>query len=147
LDKYLMKLEQGHIIDWRHAIYSGLPGAECVDMGAIGIVNRICSSCGGKRYDAAILEVLYRGHSIWNVLEMTPVEALEVFREHKSITLMLQTLIQVGRTTSRWASPLRRLAEARHSGLSWQGNTVIVIEHDTAVLTYCDWMVTMGPGW
>ncbi len=27
-----------------------------------------------------------------------------------------------------------------------QGNSVIVIEHDPTVLTYCDWLIELGPG-
>ena len=27
-----------------------------------------------------------------------------------------------------------------------QGNSVIVIEHDPMVLSYCDWLIELGPG-
>jgi excinuclease UvrABC ATPase subunit len=27
-----------------------------------------------------------------------------------------------------------------------QGNSVIVIEHDPTVLSYCDWLIELGPG-
>ena len=27
-----------------------------------------------------------------------------------------------------------------------QGNSVIVIEHDPLVLSYCDWLIELGPG-
>ncbi len=55
-----------------------------------------CDSCGGKRYNPQTLEVLYRGKSIADVLDMSVVEALEFFKNIPSITKKLKTLQDVG---------------------------------------------------
>ncbi len=55
-----------------------------------------CEVCRGKRYNRETLEVLYKGRSIADVLEMTVDEALEFFDAIPSIRRRLQTLSDVG---------------------------------------------------
>lgn len=45
-----------------------------------------CDSCHGKRYKAEILDVLYRGKNISDILDMTVNEAIEFFSEDKDNT-------------------------------------------------------------
>src|SRR3546814_20512334 len=44
-----------------------------------------CDVCGGKRYNRETLEILYKGHSIHDVLEMTVEDALKLFEPVPSI--------------------------------------------------------------
>ena len=55
-----------------------------------------CDVCRGKRYNRETLEVLYRGKSIADVLEMTADEALEFFENLPRIRDKVETLVQVG---------------------------------------------------
>ncbi len=55
-----------------------------------------CDVCGGKRYNAATLEVKYKGKSIADVLDMSVEEALEFFHNYPSIRRKLQLLADVG---------------------------------------------------
>ena len=55
-----------------------------------------CEVCRGRRYNRETLEVLYKGRSIADVLEMTVDEALEFFDAVPSIKRRLQTLSDVG---------------------------------------------------
>ncbi|MCQ2312806.1 MAG: excinuclease ABC subunit UvrA [Paludibacteraceae bacterium] len=58
-----------------------------------------CEQCHGKRYKQDVLDVLYRGKSIYDVLEMTVDEAIEFFSEDpecKKIVQRLRPLQQVG---------------------------------------------------
>ncbi|TMV43899.1 ATP-binding cassette domain-containing protein [Paenibacillus mesophilus] len=161
-------------------------GVENIDMGAIGIVNRRCTTCNGSRFKKEILDITYQDKNIWDVLEMNAREALEFFREHRAISLMLQTLIQVGLDYLPLGQPVptlsggeaqriklaKELGKARKdntlyildeptTGLSSpdiaklmtllegfveQGNSVIIVEHETSLLSYCDWVIDMGPG-
>ncbi|HUG38912.1 MAG TPA: excinuclease ABC subunit UvrA [Longimicrobiales bacterium] len=55
-----------------------------------------CEVCRGKRYNRETLEVLYKGKSIADVLEMTVEQALEFFDAVPSIKRRLETLNDVG---------------------------------------------------
>src|SRR3546814_6887126 len=55
-----------------------------------------CDVCSGKRYNRETLEILYKGHSINDVLEMTVEDALKLFEPVPSIARKLETLLDVG---------------------------------------------------
>ena len=55
-----------------------------------------CEVCGGKRYSREVLDVKYKGKSIYDVLEMTIDEAYEFFSAIPQIKSKLQTLVDVG---------------------------------------------------
>lgn len=55
-----------------------------------------CEVCKGRRYNREALEILYKGKSIADVLEMTCETALEFFENQPGIARKLQTLVDVG---------------------------------------------------
>ncbi len=55
-----------------------------------------CEECQGRRYKKEILDIKYQGKSIYDVLEMTVINALSFFKEEKAIYTKLQTLQEVG---------------------------------------------------
>lgn len=55
-----------------------------------------CEACGGKRYNQETLQVLYKGKSIADVLEMTVDEALVFFKNIPKIEHKLATIESVG---------------------------------------------------
>lgn len=55
-----------------------------------------CEVCRGKRYNRETLEVLYRGKTISDVLEMTADEALEFFENQPRLRERVSALVQVG---------------------------------------------------
>lgn len=55
-----------------------------------------CDSCRGTRYNFQTLEILYKGKSISDVLNMSVAEALEFFDPIPKIKIKIQTLYDVG---------------------------------------------------
>ena len=54
-----------------------------VSMQFMADVELVCEACGGKRFKDEILEVRYRGKSIYDVLEMTVDDAIAFFGEDR----------------------------------------------------------------
>ena len=73
-----------------------------VSMQFMADVELVCEACGGKRFRDEVLEVKYRGKSIYDVLEMTVDDAIAFFGEDKKsavcrrIVERLQPLQDVG---------------------------------------------------
>jgi excinuclease ABC, A subunit len=55
-----------------------------------------CQECGGKRYNAATLEIEYNGRSIGDVMDMTVEQAAEFFSAHGKIKRALDLLNETG---------------------------------------------------
>ena len=74
-----------------------MPGGRCEECEGEGVikvsmqfmadVELTCEACGGMRFKQEILEVKYRGKSIYDVLEMSVDEALAFFDEDKSCSI------------------------------------------------------------
>ena len=75
-------------------------GMVTVSMQFMSDLNLVCESCHGKRFKNDILEVTYRGKSIWDILEMTVNQAIEFFSSddaaERKIVRKLDPLRQVG---------------------------------------------------
>jgi excinuclease ABC subunit A len=59
-------------------------------------VELTCEDCKGMRYKSAVLEILYKGKNVYEVLQMTVREALQFFANVPKITKKLQVLDEVG---------------------------------------------------
>lgn len=66
-----------------------------MDMNFLGDVRTKCDKCGGKRYRPDVLEYKYKGKAIYEILDMTAVEANEFFSQ-KNIKTGLERLLDVG---------------------------------------------------
>lgn len=71
-------------------------GEIVVEMQFLADVSLICEDCNGKRFTNEILEVQYKGKSIYDVLEMSVEEALDFFGDRKDIVKKLKPLQEVG---------------------------------------------------
>ena len=76
-------------------------GTITIEMQFMADITIPCEACGGKRFKPEVLEVLYRGKSIYDVLDMTVAQAIEFFSEDDSaqtrkIVRRLQPLKDVG---------------------------------------------------
>jgi excinuclease ABC subunit A len=71
-------------------------GEQIVEMQFLADVHLTCESCGGKRFKEEVLEVHYKGKSVYDVLEMSVDDALVFFAEEKNIRNAIQPLQDVG---------------------------------------------------
>lgn len=71
-------------------------GEVIVEMQFLADVHLLCESCKGKRFKDEVLEVTYRGKSVYDVLEMSVDEAIDFFKDEKKIATALQPLSDVG---------------------------------------------------
>ena len=69
-----------------------------------------CDVCHGARFNALTLEVLWKGKSIADVLQMTISEAAVFFNAHEAIRRKLQTLLDVGLGYLRLGQPSHTLS-------------------------------------
>ena len=67
-----------------------------VEMQFMADVEMECENCHGKRYKSELLEVLYKGKNIADVLDMTVTEAIAFFAENKDIASAIEPLSKVG---------------------------------------------------
>ena len=105
-----------------------------------------CEVCKGKRYNRETLEVLYKGKSIADVLDMTVEEALSFFDAYPRISRKLQTLYDVGLGYIKLGQPSTTLSggEAQRVKLATElsrtstGKTFYVLDEPTTGLHMAD---------
>jgi len=71
-------------------------GTVTVEMQFLADIELPCEECNGTRYKSAILDIRYKGKSIYDVLNMTVKEALVYFAGHPRIVDKLYVLDEVG---------------------------------------------------
>ncbi len=71
-------------------------GQRTIEMSFLPDVKVKCERCGGARFDAATLEVRWRGRSIADVLAMNVEDAVEFFAAHPRVLRPLELLRDVG---------------------------------------------------
>ena len=105
-----------------------------------------CEVCGGKRYNRETLEVLYKGKSIYDVLNMTVEEALTFFENVPSIRRKIETLYDVGLSYIRLGQPSTTLSggEAQRIKLATElsrrstGKSFYILVEPTTRLHFAD---------
>ena len=105
-----------------------------------------CDVCASKRYNRETLEILYKGKSIHQVLEMTVEEANEFFQPVPPIARKLQTLMDVGLSYIRLGQAATTLSggEAQRVKLAKElskrdtGKTLYILDEPTTGLHFQD---------
>jgi excinuclease ABC subunit A len=117
-----------------------------IEMNFLPDVYVQCEVCKGKRYNRETLQVLYKGKSIADVLDMTVAEAVEFFSEIHGMQRKLRTLNDVGLGYLRVGQQATTLSggEAQRIKLSTElskigtGKTVYILDEPTTGLHFED---------
>ncbi|MDK2972357.1 MAG: excinuclease subunit [Candidatus Sumerlaeota bacterium] len=121
-------------------------GVRRIEMHFLPDVYVECEACGGRRYNRETLEVLYRGKSIADVLDMTIEEAVTFFEPVPSIASKLRTLYEVGlgyitlgqRATTLSGGEAQRVKLSRELSKRNTGRTLYVLDEPTTGLHFED---------
>ena len=105
-----------------------------------------CEVCHGRRYNRETLEVLYKGKSIYDVLEMTADEALPFFESLPKLRSRIQTLVDVGlgyvklgqAATTLSGGEAQRVKLATELSRRSTGSTVYFLDEPTTGLHMAD---------
>jgi excinuclease ABC subunit A len=132
-------------------------GTITVPMQFMADVVLTCEECGGKRFKNEILEVKYKGASIYDVLEMTVNQAVEFFSDEKSATCRaiverLSLLQQVGlgyiklgqSSSSLSGGESQRVKLAAFLASEGIGHQLFIFDEPTTGLHYADIRVLMN---
>jgi excinuclease ABC subunit A len=117
-----------------------------IEMHFLPDVYVTCDVCKGKRYNRETLEVLFRGKSISDVLEMTVEEAADFFKVVGPIRDKMETLKRVGLGYVKVGQPATTLSggEAQRVKLSKElsrratGRTLYILDEPTTGLHFED---------
>ncbi len=71
-------------------------GVQRVDLQLLPDVFLECEVCGGRRYNADVLEVRWKGHTAAELLDMTVAEAHPILSGHPKLDVLLRILGDVG---------------------------------------------------
>ncbi len=121
-------------------------GKELIEMNFLPDVYVDCETCQGRRYNRETLEVMFKGKSISDVLDMPVDEAVEFFKNIPTIFRKLKTLQDVGLgyiTLGQQATTLSG-GEAQRVKLSEElskkdtGNTLYILDEPTTGLHFED---------
>ena len=133
-----------------------VPGGRCdgcegegevrVEMQFLADVFVPCEHCDGKRFKPQVLEVLYRGRSVDEVLKMTVREALHFFSTSNKVVRRLQVLDEIGLgylclgqpATTLSGGEAQRIKIASHLASRSSERTLYILDEPTTGLHFDD---------
>ena len=117
-----------------------------IEMHFLPDVYVTCDVCKGKRYNRETLEVLFKGKSIADVLDMTVEEALEFFKAVPRVRDVLALLHRVGldyihvgqQATTLSGGEAQRIKLAKELSRKATGKTLYILDEPTTGLHFHD---------
>ena len=117
-----------------------------VEMHFLPDVYVMCDECQGKRYNRETLDILYKGKSINDVLNMTVEEAYDFFDAIPVVHRRLETLMEVGlsyitlgqNATTLSGGEAQRVKLSRELSKRDTGKTVYILDEPTTGLHFHD---------
>ncbi len=133
-----------------------IPGGRCetcqgdgtvtMEMQFLADVDLVCEECRGRRFKPSILEILYKGKNIYDVLQLTVKEALAFFSNVPKLTGKLRVLEEVGlgylrlgqSATTLSGGEAQRVRLAAHLAHRASENTLFIFDEPTTGLHFDD---------
>lgn len=117
-----------------------------IEMHFLPDVYITCDVCHGKRFNRDTLDILYKGKSIADVLDMTVSQALPFFEGIPLLKSKLQLLYETGlgyiklgqSATTLSGGEAQRIKLARELGKKMKGNTLYILDEPTIGLHFSD---------
>ncbi len=117
-----------------------------IEMQFLPDVYVTCEECKGKRYNKEALEILYKGKTIADVLDMTVEQGLAFFRHMPQIKHKLETLNDVGlgyihlgqQATTLSGGEAQRIKLASELSRRSTGKTLYILDEPTTGLHFDD---------
>jgi excinuclease ABC subunit A len=117
-----------------------------IEMHFLPDVYVTCDVCQGRRYNRETLEILFRGKSIADVLDMTVEEAAEMFKAVPPIRDKMETLKQVGlgyikvgqQATTLSGGEAQRVKLSKELSRRATGRTLYILDEPTTGLHFED---------
>ncbi|MHC4959045.1 MAG: excinuclease ABC subunit UvrA [Planctomycetota bacterium] len=121
-------------------------GVKTVEMQFLPDVEIECEDCNGHRFNDETLEILFKGKSIADVLDMRIEEAVEFFVDHPRIARIVGMLNAVGLSYISLGQPAttlsggeaQRVKIARELGRPGTGRTLYILDEPTTGLHHED---------
>ncbi|MCP9234680.1 excinuclease ABC subunit UvrA [Lewinella sp. JB7] len=121
-------------------------GMRTIEMNFLPDVEVECENCQGMRFNRETLEILYKGKSITDVLNMSVAEAADFFQPIPKIYRRLKTLKDVGlgyitlgqRATTLSGGEAQRVKLAEELSKRDTGQTVYILDEPTTGLHFED---------
>ena len=121
-------------------------GEVLVEMQFLADVFVPCEHCDGRRFQPQVLDILYRGRSIYDVLQMTVREALAFFGTLPKVVRRLQVLDEIGLGYLRLGQPAttlsggeaQRIKIASHLSSRRGDRTLYILDEPTTGLHFDD---------
>jgi len=121
-------------------------GTKIIEMHFLPDVYVTCEACRGTRYNRETLEILYKGKSIAEVLDLRVEEAGLFFQNFPRIVRMLETVDDVGlgyialgqASTTLSGGEAQRIKLAAELGRAASGSTLYILDEPTTGLHFAD---------